>query len=324
MAIFRINKSFLLVIIFGVVTFENLSIAKGQNVSLSKVYVDSAVTRIARLMEQYYVFPEIANTISRDLQSRLFKGEFYPPDSLRHLAKTLTEVLRATNQDKHLNVRLTADLPTQSPGQKGSPAPKLVEEIKIIPGNIGYWDLRGFVPLASGSRIADSCFNLLSHVDAMIIDLRKCGGGDPAMGLYMASYLLPDQTHWTNIYSRIGNTTRELWTSIPTGKQILEVPLFLLTSNRSFSAAEGFAFHLQRLKRGIVVGETSGGGAHPGSFFPVNDVLRVFIPISRAYAPDTNTNWEGVGVIPNTSTLASDALDMAISLAKQAIEKKKI
>ncbi len=75
--------------------------------------------------------------------------------------------------------------------------------------------------------------------------------------------------------------------------------VFVLTSNQTFSAAEAFAYSLQVLKRATIVGETTGGGAHPGEGDSLLGRLGMFVPTGRAFNRVTWTNWEGTGIVPD-------------------------
>src|SRR6185295_17800434 len=92
-------------------------------------------------------------------------------------------------------------------------------------------------------------------------------------------------------------------------------PVFVLTSARTFSAAEEFTYNLQARTRATIVGETTGGGAHPGGVASLARGFSAFIPSGRAINPITHTNWEGTGVVPDVRVPADQALDTAQKLA---------
>jgi tetratricopeptide (TPR) repeat protein len=104
------------------------------------------------------------------------------------------------------------------------------------------------------------------------------------------------------------------------GAKMPEVPLFIITSERTFSGAEEFSYNMQTQKRATLVGQTTGGGANPGGTRRINDNLTVFIPTGRAINPITKTNWEGVGVVPEVKTSVEEAFDKAQELAQEAAE----
>ena len=96
-------------------------------------------------------------------------------------------------------------------------------------------------------------------------------------------------------------------------------PLYILTSRRTFSAAEAFAYNLQALGRATIVGEVTGGGAHPFEYRRVHPHFAVDLPEGKSVNPITGTNWEGVGVKPDVPVPPDEALSRALELARAAI-----
>jgi C-terminal processing protease CtpA/Prc len=157
---------------------------------------------------------------------------------------------------------------------------------------------------------------------ALIIDLRSNGGGDPFTVALVASYLFGDKpVHINSLYFRPANRTDDFYTDPNvSGKKFgASKPVFVLTSSRTFSGAEEFAYDVQTQKRATIVGETTGGGANPGGAVRLPYDLTVFVPTGRAINPITKTNWEGVGVKPDVPAAADDALDVALRMARQAV-----
>ncbi|MEO0456712.1 MAG: S41 family peptidase, partial [Cyanobacteria bacterium P01_A01_bin.114] len=79
----------------------------------------------------------------------------------------------------------------------------------------------------------------------------------------------------------------------------------------TFSAAEEFAYNLQQLKRAVIVGEATAGGANPGQGIRLDDHFWMFLPTGRAINPITGSNWEGTGVIPDFKIPAELSLQAA-------------
>ena len=129
----------------------------------------------------------------------------------------------------------------------------------------------------------------------------------------ISSYLFgSDPVHLNNFYYRPADRHTQTWT-LPhvSGKRRPDIDVYVLTSNRTFSAAEEFTYNLKNLKRATIIGETTGGGAHPGGTRIATERFTVWVPTGRAINPITNTNWEGTGVSPDISTNATDALNTA-------------
>jgi hypothetical protein len=96
----------------------------------------------------------------------------------------------------------------------------------------------------------------------------------------------------------------------------------VLTSRQTFSAAEEFAYNLKNLKRAVIIGETTGGGAHDNKFVILSDSFMMSLPFARAVNPITKTNWEEVGVTPDVEVTEDKALDTALAIASKRLSEK--
>jgi C-terminal processing protease CtpA/Prc len=154
--------------------------------------------------------------------------------------------------------------------------------------------------------------NFLANTDALIVDLRENGGGSPVMVAYVQSYLFSQRTHLNDLWTRRTNTTDEYWTRDVPGKRFGgSKPVFVLTSRNTFSGAEEFTYNLKNLKRATIIGETTGGGAHPVSGHKIDERFMIGVPFARAINPISKTNWEGTGVEPDVKVPAAEALATA-------------
>src|SRR4030095_5528911 len=102
-----------------------------------------------------------------------------------------------------------------------------------------------------------------------------------------------------------------------------DIPVYILTSDYTFSAAEEFAYDLKNQKRALIFGETTRGGAHPGGTLAVNKDFIIFMPMGRAINPVTKTDWEETGVIPDVPVVSENALETAHVYALKEIGKTK-
>jgi C-terminal processing protease CtpA/Prc len=196
------------------------------------------------------------------------------------------------------------------------------EKVEWLPSNIGYLKFNGFAdPEICGPTVA-AAMGFLANVDALIIDLRNNGGGSPEMVAYVCSYLFTERTHLNDLYNRKEDKTTEFWTKDVPGPRLAKQPVLVLTSKRTFSGAEEFTYNLKNLKRATIIGETTGGGAHPVSGHRIDDHFMIGVPDARAINPITKTNWEGTGVEPDIKVPASDALEVAKKMAAEQIRKR--
>jgi retinol-binding protein 3 len=282
-------------------------------------------------LQRAYVFPEVATRMAEGVRTRQLAGGYRSLSSASEFAKALTGHLQEVSHDKHLRVRYSAE---PLPGTMREPAPEQVArrtelmrsmnfgfaKAEVLPGNIGYLDMRVFAAGPEAEAAADAAMSRLADTDALIVDLRRNGGGSPAMVARVSSYLFERPTHLNSLYWREGGRTEEFWTtSEVAGKRFGErKPVFVLTSKRTFSGAEEFAYNLKALKRATLVGETTAGGAHPGGPQRIDDHFSIWVPAGRAINPVTKTNWEGTGVVPDVAVPADQALERALELAVKA------
>jgi retinol-binding protein 3 len=310
--------------------------AQGNNPSADKT-IDAAqkqavIEGAIKKLHETYVFPEVANQMETSLRERMQRKEYDAITNPSVLARTLTQHLQAVSKDKHLRVIFTGNGAPAfggrlSPDQYRAQASRRnfgFEKVERLSGNIGYLDFRNFEDAEIASETATAAMTFLANTDALIIDLRQNGGGDPAMVAFVSSYLFDKKTHLNDLYNRAENRTEEFWTkeSVPGKKFGGEKPVFVLTAKYTFSGAEEFSYNLKNLKRATIIGEVTGGGAHPVAPQRINDDFTIGVPFARAINPITKTNWEGVGVKPDVEVPAAQALKTAYLAALKAVEAK--
>jgi hypothetical protein len=192
-----------------------------------------------------------------------------------------------------------------------------IRRVERLDGNVGYLDVRRVaIPANAGPAIA-AAMELVAGTYALILDLRHNGGGSPEGVLFWCSYLLGEKpTHLNDIFHADTGETRQFWTLpyVP-GTRYVDRPVYVLTSSRTFSGGEEFCYNLQALGRAELIGETTGGGAHPTRGFPISRAVHIGIPFARSVNPVTGTNWEGTGVIPDVAVPEAEAYDVAYGKA---------
>ncbi len=308
------------------------------NPTLDSKTMTSAVNNISKLLNENYVFPETAKKMEILIKSNLSGGTYNTITDPQVFAETLTKDLQSVSHDKHLRVRFSPDdakmIKEMEKSGHDIDDKMFFEQMKrenygfkkveILNGNIGYIDFRNFAPSSYSKETVASVMNFISGTDAIIFDIRQNGGGDPDGVRLICSYLFgTDPVHLNDIYTRTGDETNEYWTLKKVdGKKMPEVPVYVLTSNYTFSGAEEFAYDLKNQKRATIVGEVTGGGANPGGMMYVNNSYVMFVPRGRAINPITKTNWEGTGVQPDVEISSEKALNKAQILAMQSIASK--
>ena len=290
------------------------------------------VGQIAAAIRDAYFDPAKAETIAAALEAEAAQGRYDALTDPRDLETALTA--RLEPWDQHFSVGRPAPstpaaaTPATSSGLSPVPFPVVAARggqgfraVQILPGNVGLIDMRMFSHFEGGEdlarRQADAALQMVSGADAVIVDLRNNGGGSPAMvGYLVSAFVGPDADVYNRFHSRDGEASEA--PAQPYAAPRLDVPVYVLISGRTGSAAEAFAYTLQAAKRAVVVGETSGGAANPGGPVFTPSGYRVFISTGSPTNPLTGANWEKVGVRPDVAVPAEDALETAWKAALAA------
>jgi tetratricopeptide (TPR) repeat protein len=286
--------------------------------------------KISELFIDKYVFPDLGKEYGREILSLYKSGVYESVDDAKEFAGRVTADLQKISNDQHISFRLieSSDIGEKKEGSLHHPVrlSRLIhkenmgfQKFEWLEGNIGYLDLRRFnSPAIAGDRIV-SAMNLVSGAWAIIIDLRENQGGTTDFLPYFCSYFFDKPVQLNSDYFREGDILKENWTRKEIApKKMADVPLFLLTSHKTFSAAESFAYDMQVRGRAVIVGDSTRGGAHSVDLFKIDDRFEIYISTARSFNPVTNRNWEGFGVIPDVYVPAGSALDTAIVLAGKA------
>ncbi len=299
---------------------------------------DEVIDAILQRLADNYVFPDVAEKMSQAIRQRQKDKQYDDAKTGQELAQLLTRHLQEVSKDKHLRVNCsTKKLP---PMTKGKPSEEQLARMRMMlkksnagfrkvermAGNIGYLRLDSFSDDEAAAEPAAAAMKFLANTEALILDLRFNGGGSPKTVALVCSYFFGEKpVHLNSLYWRKGDRTEEFWTRKElAGPRYLDKDVFVLTSKRTFSGAEECTYNLKNLKRATIIGETTGGGAHPGGGHRINDHFVMFVPTGRAISPITKTNWEGTGVTPDVPCEAGKALEVAHQEAiKRLLEKIK-
>lgn len=292
------------------------------------------IARTLETLKERYVFPDVALAMEASVSGRQARGEYDSITTGEELCEVLTRHLQEGSRDKHLKLRYHREV---QPPREGDiwDDPEVIAEylaeaafdnygvhkVERLSGNVGYLQLTSIFRAESAARTVAAAMAVLARTSALIIDVRRNRGGAPTGVAFLCSYFFsPEPVHLNDMYRREGGVTEQSWTlpHLP-GERYLDKPVYLLTSDKTFSGAEELAYDLQQLRRACVVGETTAGGAHPVEVYQLDPHFDLRVPTGRPINPVTATNWEGTGVAPDIAVSAERALSVAHATALQAI-----
>ena len=321
-------KIYRLLFLFALITPYG---GRAQIIKPQPVNINELINSIIDSLNKHYIFPEKAVSISIYLKSQLKKNAYKDLlDKPEKLAEQIGRDINIVHHDPHMRIKFD---PEFVPQKIYKPTPEDIERVKkywkennytfkkveVLPGNIGYLPFNLFVDdIEAAKPIISAALKFLVNTSALIIDLRENMGGSPQMVSQIESYFFKEKTHMNDLINQSMMDTTFMFADPAKSDSLnLSIPVYILTSRNTFSGAEDFSYAMQIAKRAVVVGETTGGGAHPQMPFSVGQHFLVFIPFARSINPVTKTDWEGTGVIPNVKTTADKAFIKAQELIFQ-------
>jgi hypothetical protein len=339
-----VNRTRLFVVLLTFVFCASASAQPNPNqgdMSIDAKTKAGTIDSFARGLREAYVFPDVGDGVAKMLEERNARGEYNSITSAKEFSDLLTKQISEIAHDKHPRLlyssKILPQMPTSQPGAEPPPDPQMLLQVRIsnyefervehLIGNVGYLKLNAFIDAERGGGVAAGAMAFLANTDALIIDLRQNGGGEPSMLALLASYFFSGPVHLNDLAFRMEGTrdynVTQVWTLpyVP-GQRYVDKEVYILTSQRTFSAAEEFTYDLQALKRATIVGETTAGGANPGGPYRLGDHFYAAMPRGHSINPVTKTNWEGKGIEPDIKVPEKDAMSTAHRIALQHLIEK--
>lgn len=305
----------LFLIIFNIGTYANSK-------DLKKNEKQILVEAIAETLKKNYVFIDSGNEMAQIIKDKFIKGKYSKYLMSQDLASQLEKDLFFISKDKHLHIVYNKPVNKKNITiNKKRNMKKLIDnfgfkKVEILSGNIGYLKIDHMAREREAMKIASHSIQKIAASKAIIFDLRDNRGGASGMVIFLSSYLFDHPIHLYSMYNRLKKKTKDVWTfkDLPGKKIDKNKPVYILISSKTFSAAEGFAYFLKHHKRAIIIGEKSGGGAHPMIWINLPYNFMLCVPHARIIHPITKTDWEGTGVIPHHYVNTENALETAVYL----------
>ncbi|WP_048507768.1 S41 family peptidase [Chryseobacterium angstadtii] len=283
--------------------------------------IKTVLSEITEKVKSHYINKETYKKVDSLLQSEYKKGTFNNLNK-KDFSTFITQKLRTDIKDKHfffkyLDQYSPEKLVDEKQKEKENDFHNSLENFGFenvlrMEGNIGYINLKGFASAKSSEKTLAAAMNFVANTNSLIIDLRENGGGDNEMLLLFCSYFFDKKTDLYTTYFR--NKDKTVMNSTQpkvSGQKYLHKKVYILTSEKSFSASEGMAFFLREHKVAEVIGETTGGGANPGEHFILQNKYFLFVPAGEVKSVISHKNWEQVGVTPDLEVKPENALKAA-------------
>jgi retinol-binding protein 3 len=270
---------------------------------------EEVVKTLSSMLADRYLDEAVGRRLSQLLQDKLTRGEFDVLAQPEAFAAAITDILQAETRDRHLWIWYRSGAAARL--QFAFVEAPMVGRVDVLPGHIGYIEVHHFV-----GQVAefDAAMEKVKGAAALVLDLRQCAGGNREQVHHLSTYFFAKPTRLLSRQARTDQAPIEHRTldTVP-GPRFADAPVYVLTSQRTFSAAEGFALGLRVNGRALLVGERTGGGGHYVQGFPqLPHGFQMLLPVGRNLDPRTGRSWEIEGLSPDLSVNAEQALQSAI------------
>lgn len=305
------------------------AVAKAKSLLAIRNSIPKVVQSISDKINRFYTFTERVPALLQLLEST----DFVSVVSEEDLAIRLNQVLQTVSEDPRLTIKYMPEYAAnveEGPEDDRVPDdPGLLMEyidtllkVEILPGNTGYVRFDKFVKSSAKleEAMAKKVWVALKDTANLIIDLRYNTGGSSTSLAIILSYLqdTSQKQHFFTIYDRIQNSTTE-HNTLPkiTGPVYgSKREIYVLTSYYTASVGEEFAYLIQSLHRGTVIGEiTSGTLMHSKTFKIEGTNIAITVPFIN-FIDNNGEFWLGGGVVPDAIVLAEEAVDHVHEIAE--------
>ena len=326
------------------------SASEASELTLTAEQQAKILSEFSVVLNANYVVPQNAKAYVEALDRAVDNGHFSAALSVEEFISQTNKLIQETHPDKHLRL-LTPEkfdlvmkmfYGEQSDSETSEPAGHVANEhtsrqrastgslnsigvgrVSEISrdglNQIAYLELERFDASTRSVNFINRVFSTFSDSDGVIIDLRNCGGGEGEMVSILSSFFFAEPTHLLSSSLQVdayGNRPLvERWTTPnELSDYFADKPLIILISEKTFSAAESFAFGMQAVGRAELVGETTGGGGYMNDFFALPYSLGASVSVGRTFDHRTGKDWQGIGVMPDLKVESDHALKTALDI----------
>lgn len=182
--------------------------------------------------------------------------------------------------------------------------------------DIGYMHFNRFTNPEKSAAVIDEVVEAFKNVQAMIVDVRRNGGGDDNVGKAIADRFADEKRLYmvTKVRNGAGHDDFDPpkhWYLEPASHRFTK-PVILLIDRTSISASENFTLAMRVLPQVTIVGDTTSGCYADSKHVDLPNGWNVSVPFNLFLDPN-GFCWEGIGVPPDLRQ---------INIKKEIEEKK--
>lgn len=288
---------------------------------LTKNQIKQGIDGVINILDKNYIFPKKVRLIEKELKHKLVTSEFDQINDWYSFIRHISPVIKNVSGDMYLDIVETKPSFILEKAQRklGNKESYPIHNVKVLAGNVGYLKLNYFHQNSKAEMKIANVMDELSTADALIIDLRTAEGESIALAQYLMSFFVEEGVVLSEVVYDKDHKKIQLKALKNNGANKFKnnFPIYILTSSFLSSSGEFISYTLKHLNKAVIVGEETMGVAYVLQKKKINDYISINIPIAIPFHPITNTNWSGIGVIPDLHSKASLSLDAAHKMALQ-------
>lgn len=296
-----------------VVVFEPVSVHAISPDSLDAETHRRVLVEVADVIRDHYADPEVGQAIADTIMAYVGHGGADSPTDAEALVAKVMDVIRSMVADRHFKF---SDRSAQRDDSNGSPNRKRsnngLRTVKMLEGQTAYFEFDGFPGDEESLKVVAEAIEKQRETKAIIFDVRDNNGGSGDMVVLLCNHLLEAGQLLYTFAGRSDDAPTEVRSSTYEQHFGTAIPVYILTSENTWSAAEAFAYILQDLGRAVVVGERTVGMANPSRTFTIAGRFDLTVPFLIIRYGKSGGTFAGVGVTPDREVPAESALETVL------------
>lgn len=324
------NPRHKLIILLLLLTCFNLQSCVEDQKALTQKDVYLLIDVLRKNLEEQYFDKDKAIKLSKKLLEMKEQQQF-DGISAEEATERITTMLRQETRDKHFNVMAyhkTAS--AQNASQAETPFTGGITQVKMLDQQVGYirWD--ACVAGDEAFKKIQQALDSVADCEQLIIDISENPGGDGASSAFLNQFLYQTKDYQSLLIKKCTGEPNwhqsEVTFNYKEGPALFDIPLYIIVSDKTFSAAEYFAFTAKEMKRATILGKTTAGAGNPGQGTGVSleesDIaFWMFIPNCQI-TTRSGRSIEGVGVKPDVELSSQDWLKETIAYVRKKKESR--
>ncbi len=271
------------------------------------------LVEVADVIRDHYADPRVGQALADTIMAYVEQGGADASTDAQALVAKVMGVIRSTVPDKHFEFSdRFVEQDDSKPSHHRNRSKHGLRTLKMLEGQTAYFEFDGFPGDDASLEAVAKAIEEQPEMEAVIFDLRDNNGGAGDMVVLLCNRFLEADLLLYTFAGRSDDSPREVRSSTCDRHFGTTMPVYILTSENTLSAAEAFTYILQDFGRALVVGERTAGMANPSRTFTIAGRFDLTVPFLIIRYGKNGGTFAGVGITPDIEVSAESALETAL------------